>query len=143
MKTLAPEAEAHSQTGEGCANPDWRICKIQEWGSQRERGRSYAKLLGGSQTRKETRKLQQGGMHAQDFAERSDVNVDALQVGMEPWYGRAGRERGAMPGKGGGDLPSSQAQAQAQEGERAEGPKHHARGTGPVNAVPHLPCPAP
>lgn len=46
-----------------------------------------------------------GGMHAQDFAERSDVNVDALQVGMEPWYGRAGRERGAVPGKGGGTSP--------------------------------------
>lgn len=40
-----------------------------------------------------------------------------------------------------GGPPQSQAQAQA--GERAEGPKHHARGTGPVYAVPHLPCPAP
>lgn len=48
-----------------------------------------------------------GDMHAQDFAERSDVNVDALQVGMEPWYGRAERERGAMPGKGGGTSPAA------------------------------------
>lgn len=39
MKTLAPEAEARSQSAEGCANPDWGICKIQEWGSQGKMGR--------------------------------------------------------------------------------------------------------
>lgn len=56
MKTLAPEAEARSQTAEGCANLDLGVCKIQEWGSQGDKGRSYAKLLGESQTPKETRK---------------------------------------------------------------------------------------
>lgn len=60
MKTLAPEAEARSQTAEGCANSDLGVCKIQEWGSQGDKGRSYAKLLGESQTPKETRKSRQG-----------------------------------------------------------------------------------
>lgn len=41
---------------EGMCKPGLGICKIQEWGSQGEMGRTYAKLLGGSQSPKETRK---------------------------------------------------------------------------------------
>lgn len=79
-----------------------------------------------------------GGTHAQDFAEKSPVNVDALQVGTEPWYGRAGRARGAMPGKGGGTSPATRPRPRSR---RVGGQK--AQRTMPMNAVSHLPCPAP
>jgi hypothetical protein len=66
----------------------------------------------------------------------------ALEVGMKPWHGRAGRARLAVPGKGGG--ASSVAWPRPRRvcrREEAQGtmPGTPARWTG----IPHLPCPAP